>query len=230
MRSRKGWSLIAAIFLVIAVIFGPYLWVKVKEAKADTLETHHSSWSLVRETATEDGATFAAVYDLAGAEGDFASKDSSTMVSGGPFHITAVGKNRDAPEGYSPGAAWVFAIAAGAFNDDTFSFTMVGWAKINGPAQVICEGDGIVGTQDVVLYPDDGAAATDPNIFWADTINIDTSTDWPGNIGVFNSGNNRLCFIAMDLTGLEWIQFVFYDAASGQAGEADPITVFGRRY
>ncbi len=228
MISRKGISLVLVVVAIIALVFSPYLYISIREARAETIDSHHSSWSLVRETGTEDGATFAAVYDLAAAEGDFANKDSATMKLGGPFHIVSKANNRDHPEGNSPGTAWEFAIAAGAANDDTFSFTMVGWAKINGALQVICEGDGMVGAQDVVLYPDDSATAT--NVWWADTINIDTTTDWPGGIGRFNNGNNQLAFFAVDLTGIEWIQFVFYDAASGQAGEADPITVFGRRY
>ncbi len=137
--------------------------------KAEPLDTYHSSWHLVRETADEDGATFAAVYDLTGLSstvsgGNFAGKDTSTVLTGGAFKIPSsdpVSRH----EGYSPGSKWMFGFCAknydvGADNtiDNTFSFNIVGWSKVNGMLQNIVEGDCIVGTQAVVIYPDSGDA------------------------------------------------------------------------
>ncbi len=202
------------------------------ESFAEPLDQYHSSLHLVRETAAEDGANFAAVYDLASSEGDFASKDSSTVLNGGPFKISTF-KNDVGHEGFSPGTRWMLTLCGTGVNDDTFSFNIIGWAQRNGMLQVIAEGNGVLGTQDAVLYPDDSAAATD--VLWADTIVLDETTKWTsaaneGVIAIINSGDNEVAGIVVDTTGLEWIQVVTYDSLGAQAGEANDITVYGRRY
>ncbi len=193
-------------------------------AQAEPLDTYHSGWHVVRATAAEDGATFAAVIDLAGAEGDFANKDGNITTFQIPSVNVGVGPN----EGISAGAVWVFVFAGTDAADETFSFDLVGWRKTNGMAQVICTGNGILGTQDVVLYPDDDST-TATNGFWADTIVVDDITNWPGNIGLFNEGgNNQVTMLIVDMTGLEFVYPVIYDAAG--SAEAASITVFGARY
>lgn len=129
-------------------------------AVADTVDSYHSSWHLVRASADEDGATFAAVYDLT-TSGNFANKDSSTVANGGPFKITSKATSPRRGEGASAGGAWMLSLAGKNYNnvDDTFSFTLVGWSKLNGMLQVLCEGDAVLGTQAVVLYPNDGSDA-----------------------------------------------------------------------
>lgn len=220
MRPRIGKATIAGILLAICLIAGVMLH---KIVMAEPLDSYHTEWRLIRETATEDAANFAAVYDLAAAEGDFASKDSSTVAAGGPYQIVPKPTNFG---GASPGAVWQFAISGGLAENDTFSFVIAAWSRTNGMLQVIAEGDGIIGTQDVVLYPDDSATAT--NIWWADTLNLDATTLWPG-IASKNSGNNQVAFILIDTTGIEWLQFIIFDAGGGGT-EANNITVFGREY
>jgi len=278
--------------------------------RAEPLDTYHSSWHLVRETADEDGDTLAAVYNLT-TESDFAHKDSNTVANGGPFRIRSLADPDS--EGYSPGGAWMFAFCAknyyvGSDNDvnNVFSFNIVGWAKTNGMLQNICEGNVILGTQAVITYPDggdavgsdvtvtdanytystetftvtdgsfDGMAAgmvayvnspnsvvtsgfyaittyTDVNTivmsgissseniltsnvtiqvnpaFWVDTITLDETTKWP-SVAVLNSADNEMAFVAADLTGLEWIQVVVYDADAATGIQAGDVTVYGRRY
>ena len=276
----------------------------------------HSEWVLVRETADEDGGSFAAVYDLTGLSatisgGNFAGKDSSTVVNGGAYQISprAGVSNR-----------WMFVFCAKNYNnvDDIFSFNLVGWSKTNGMLQNIVEGDCVIGTQAVVVYPDSGDAlgelisetgvtyatsndvytvtnegfdgavvgmlarvitdndsnltsgfyqvttVTDTNnirmsgttssngttcsvqmnpAFWVDTINIDETTKWTstiahdaaasGNKGVLeviNSGDNEVAALVVDLTGIEWIQFVVYVADAATSEEAGDITVYGRKF
>ena len=174
--------------IMVCLAIGASLIFWLISAQAKTLDTYHSSWKLIRETATEDGANFAAVYNLASDGGDFASKDSSTVANGGPYRIRSY-FGGEGTEFVSSGGAMVFAICGGLSENDTFSFNIVGWGRTNGMLQVIAEGDGIIGTQDVVKYPDDGATAT--NIWWADTINLDETTKWPA-VGVYNSGDNEM--------------------------------------
>lgn len=292
-------------------------------AKAEPLDTYHSSWHLVRETADEDGSDFLAVYNLP-IHGNFANKDSSSVANGGPFKIPSVDTGIDYRH-YSPGSKWMFAICGENFNnvDDTFSFNLIGWSKTNGMLQVIAEGDGVLGTQGVIAYPDDSAdavgatcsetsvaydhtagaeekyftvtnegfdgaiagmqayvsgtnitegyyqvlvvtdtnnisidvTATDDNTdstvqinpaFWADTINLDETTKWggaladpnsiygyyrmPGTIAVINSGDNEVASLVVELTGIEWIQFVLYDCDAATSEQAGNLTIYGRRY
>ena len=216
-------------WLVLVVALGTFTYLAV----AEPLDTYHQGWNLVRETAAEDGANFAAVYNLSSNGGDFASKDSATVLLGGPFRIVS----RSPSVGYgvatSPGSRWQFIISGGVEDNDTFSMNVVGWSKTNGPLQVICEGAGVIGTQDVVLHPHDGSSAT--GRWYADTITLDEVTKWPkaqgdlAGVNVYNSGDNEIAILEVQTQGIEYIQFIFYDAAGGGT-EATNITVYGRRY
>jgi len=70
--------------------------------------------------------------------------------------------------------------------------------------------------------------------FWADTITLDETTKWTsaaneGVCAVINSTDNEVACLVVDLAGLEWIQFVIYDADAATGEEAGDITVYGRR-
>lgn len=194
-------------------------------AQAEPLDTYHSGWHVVRATAVEDGANLAAVIDLAGAEGNFAKKDDNITTFRIPSVRAGVGPN----EGKSAGSAWVFVFGGTDAVNETFSFDLVGWRKTNGMAQIIANGTGVLGTQDIVLYPDDDST-TATNGFWADTITVPVTTNWPGNVGVFNSGNNQVTMLIVDMVGLEFVYPVIYDADGSTGVQAATITVFGARY
>jgi len=306
---RKGRVLIAGLLLlslVVVLAVSPFL------SFAAPLDTYHQSWQLVRETANEDGASFAAVYDLTGGAGtsNFAGKDSSSLATGGPFRIRPTGYNTFP---VSAGSKWQFVICGEARNgaDDTFSFDVVGWASTNGMLQKIVEGDGVLGTQTVVTYPDDGATAIggtvsmtgvtyddaggaennyfsktdvgagvvagmmayctgtnmtsgvyevlvvtdDDNIsigvtatgdntdstvdiavaYWADTVTLDATTKWPkaqgdlAGINIYNSAANQIALIEIQTAGIEWLQWIFYDADGATGEQAGNLTVYGRR-
>jgi len=214
-KIKKNW--LPALLGILAVT-AFYLLV-IKPLMAEPIDTYHSSWHLVRAVAAEDAADFATALALATSKGDFANKPA------GAFQIPSrsAGMSRRG-EGYSPGTKWMFAICGTDAADETFSFNVVGWAKTNGMAQIICEGNGVLGTQDVVIYPG-GSTAT--NGFWADTITLDETTKWP-SVAACNSGDNEVAIIVIETTGLEWIQFIVYDAGGG--AEAASIGVYGRRY
>lgn len=308
---RFGRITVAVILLLVLVVSISMAFLLPKISRAEPLDTYHSSWHLVRETADEDGTTFVAVYNLTTA-GNFANKDSSTVADGGPFRIRSfkVGQGK---EGHSPGSKWMFAVCGKNYNnvDDTFSFNIIGWSKTNGMLQNIAEGAGVLGTQAVIVYPDGGDAVgelvsetgvsyddaggvqdnyftvtnegfdgvvagmlayvtgtnitsgyyqvtvvTDTNnvkiavtatndntdstvqinpAFWADTLTIDEKTKWPrdgdaNNIFIYNSSDNEVCFIVIETDGLEWVQWIIYDADAATGEEAGDLTVYGRRY
>ncbi len=206
------------VMLLTAIVISMAVLVRI--AKAVPVDTYHSEWKLIRDTAAEDAIDFATALALATGEGDFAHMTASRFLI--PHRDEQMGN-----EGYSPGGAWKFVFCGTDTVDHTFSFTLVGWAKENGMAQVICEGDGVLGSQDVVLYPDDGATAT--SAFWADTISLDETTKWP-SVAVYNSGANEVAFVLVDMTGLEYVYPYIYDAESTTGDHAHTITVYGRRY
>ncbi len=304
MRTKYGKTIVASVVVLVGIIVGVML---INYVKAEPMDTYHSSWHLIRETADEDGATLAVVYNLT-TEGNFANKDTSTVLNGGAFRIVSDSAGiAKRGEGYSPGGAWIFALCAKNYNDvdDVFSFNIFGWSKTNGMLQNILEGSCVIGTQAVIVYPDGGDAlgelvsetsvayddaggaednyftvtnaafadvvvgmqayvtgtnvtsgyyqvtvktdsnnikiavtATDDNTdstvqinpsFWIDTINVDETTKWP-SVAVYNSGDDEVANIVVDVTGLEWIQFVIYEADAATNEEAGDVTVYGRRY
>lgn len=217
MRSfTKGGKVTVAVGLLLILIVAVVVTI-LPLAKAEPLDTHHSSWHLIRALAAEDEADFATALALATNEGNYANKLSDA------FCIRTFGAVGGS-EGYSAGGAWMFAFCGTDAANDTFSFNLVGWAKMNGMAQIICEGNGILGTQDVVVYPNGDTATSG---FWADTITLDEITKWP-SIGVYNSGDNEVAFILVDMTGVDYVYPVIYDAAG--SSEATSIAVYGRRY
>lgn len=151
----KATIIVTAAIFGLCIVAGLY---RTRRVMAEPLDTYHSSWHLIREAADEDGETFADVYDLTTA-GNFANKDSSSVAAGGPFRIPAYQAGVRA-EGHSPGSRWMLAFCGKNYNDtdDTFSFNVIGWSKTNGMLQNIAEGDGVLGTQGVIVYPDGGDA------------------------------------------------------------------------
>ena len=214
MKTKTELIILVAIILMLAGITNQVLHV----ARAEPLDTYHSSWHRVEDSAAEDAADFATALPLDANEGDWANKTSEAFW----IRPEQAGSRY---EGYSPGAAWMFAFYGTDTVDQTFSFTVVGWAKTNGMAQVICEGDGILGSQDVVIEPNGDAIISG---FWADTINLDETSKWP-SVGVYNAtGDDEVGLLMIDMTGIEWIDFVTYDVAG--TAEAVTLGVYGRRY
>jgi len=305
-----------AVALLIGIAVSIFALARL--VQAEPIDTYHAGWNLVRAEDDEDAASFAAEYDLTGATAGISGAFEDMNASA--FRIPS----RPADGiGSAPGTKWVFTICGKLYDDvgGTFSFDLVGWAKNNGMLHVICEGNGDLGTQAVVNYPDgddalgdlisltgvtythasttltdtddvgsfDGAAVgmmarvtgtdltsvitpittfTDANIIicsgiassdnntdstvqinpsmWADTITLDEITKWSGavadpntiygydkmegNIAVLNNSDNQIALLVVDLAGLEYIQFVFYDCDGATGEEAGSIRVYGRPY
>lgn len=228
MKTRIDILTIVILFTVSLMLFFP-LSSRFHNTFAEPIDRYNTGWIRIEDSAAEDAADFATTIDLAGDEGVWASKTSEA------YRITTYSTNIGSRVnlGISAGTKWMFAFYGTDAADETFSFDLVGWAAENGMAQIMCEGNGILGTQDVVTEPN-GDAIT--NGLWADTIAIDEQTKWPsydGALGdpgtsIFNSGDNEVALLVVDLAGIEWIDFVTYDVAGG--AEASTLGVYGRRY
>ncbi len=150
---KAGKIALPVLFLLVLIIG----MIQIRPSKAIPLESFHAEWVLIRDTADEDGASFAAVYDLTGVGitsssfGNFASKDTSSVANGGAYQISP-------REGANNRMMFVFCAKNYNNVDDIFSFNVVGWSRENGMLQNIAEGDCVIGTQAVVIYPDGGDA------------------------------------------------------------------------
>jgi len=155
MKHIRHGKTMAAIAMLLLLGVTAFLCV-MPLAKAEPIDTYHSGWHLVRASDIEDGATFAAEYDLTGVtsgiSGTFADMNSSAFKI--PTRTDSQGV------GSAPGTKWKFVICGKLYDDvgGTFAYSLVGWAKNNGMLQVICEGTGALGDQTVVTYPDGGDA------------------------------------------------------------------------
>jgi hypothetical protein len=216
------------VFLLVVITFFVIYPVHrniLNKAKAEPIDSYSSSWQRIEDSASEDGADFAAVLNIDANEGNWANKTDDA------FQIPPLFGQPGSR--YSPGTRWMFAFFGADAADDTFSFNLIGWASTNGFAQNICEGNGVLGAQDVVIEPNGDSAGHE---YWADTITLDEQTKWPsydGTLGspgvaVFNSGDDEVALLVVELFGIEWIDFVFYDVAG--SAEASSMGVYGRRY
>jgi hypothetical protein len=118
----------------------------------------------------------------------------------------------------------VFYFCGGAAADKTFGFKIYGWRNNGGMAELIAEGTGTLGTQAVVKYPHNGAAAT--NKFWADTLAI-SAQGTPETFQVADaSGGNRCAKLFGYNCGYEWLYCEISSADGTTGAEAGNITVY----
>jgi len=95
----------------------------------------------------------------------------------------------------------VFTFAGGDAADAVFSWKIYGWRNENGPAELIADGTGALGTQAVVKYPHNSATATSK--FWADTLVVD-SEYWIKEVEATASGNNSVSKVWFDTCGYRY--------------------------
>jgi len=168
--------------------------------------TIHSPYHLLRSEGNEDANTI----DLTTA-GDFDSKPAGAkkLVSSGEA---------------GPVNAIQFIFCGGPAPDKTFSWTIYAWRRNNGPCELIAFGTATLGTQAVVKYPHNKAAAT--NKYWADTLNV----SFQGSLKTFSladaAGNNHVAKLYGDLCGYEWVYVEITDADGSTGTEAGNVSVY----
>ena len=111
---------------------------------------------------------------------------------------------------------------------DKFGFDLIGYRAPQGdtvgvfanPALLICscaDQAAEVGTME--MSPDGG---TTKSSRWVDEMTL-TNTDWPGTLNKFDAGNNRVCVLAFDASGIRYIYPYVFGANGGVAGEAPGV-------
>jgi len=111
----------------------------------------------------------------------------------------------------------------GAAADKTFHYKIYAWKNANGPAEVVADGNGVLGTQAVVKYPDTAAAATSK--FWADTLTV--TGYWLKTVtSTATTGSNGVAKLWFDMCGYEWLYVEITSADNTTGTEAGLISVY----
>lgn len=115
---------------------------------------------------------------------------------------------------------------------DTFGLDVIGYRNsLAGPPLLIATvaaGAGIIGTLSADYKPaTPGEALT--NCYWADTAVL-TFSDWPGEPKIFDSGNDRVALLDIDMCGSRYILFNRHGVDGAVAGEAPAICILGWTY
>ncbi len=171
------------------------------------LDTVHCELLLLRADANEDTD----LIDLT-TEGDFAHKPATAKQL----------KPRDDGTGHGGNAIELF-FCGGPAADSNCAYKVWAWRRNNGMVRMVATGYVTLGTQTVVKYPDNGAAATGK--YWADTITVTGR----GNKTVTSSattGSNEVASLWFDLCGYEWVYVEITNADGVTGTEAGGILVY----
>lgn len=95
----------------------------------------------------------------------------------------------------------VFSFAGGDADDDAFTWKIFAWKNENGPAKLVADGTGILGSQTVVKYPHNDKTAT--NKFWADTIVV-SNEYWVKEVESTGVGGNSINEVWFDMGGYRY--------------------------
>ena len=180
---------------------------------SEILKTYNSNLKTLRDMANQDASPLAITT-----AGNYAGKPAS-----------AVSVNSDDDESLANGVQ--IQIFGGDAADDNFTWLLYGWRKDNGIATLICSGTGILGTMQVVTYPNkvgtgasEGKGDTATSKFWADTLVI-TTNSFVKTWAVTDSGTNRAAILSGDLAGFTDLYLEIQDA-DGTSTEAEDVGAF----
>jgi hypothetical protein len=141
--------------------------------------------------------------DTLATAGDFANKPSGAIDILDPTYLdptTEVEKDV-AYRAITKANGIIFSFAGGNADDDAFTWKIYGWRNENGPAELVVDGTGILGSQAVVKYPHNEATATSK--FWADTLVI-TKEYWMKEIEATADGGNSVSKVWFDTCGYRY--------------------------
>lgn len=191
--------------ILIGLILGVVLSLSIGAAFY-ALDSVHAPYRVLRANANENASTL----DLT-TEGDFAN------IPSGAIQLRV----RDDGLGHGGNGIEVTFCGGDAAND-TFTYKLYGWRRINGMARMIATGTGTLGTQAVVLYPHDSSTAT--SIFWADTLTV--TERWTASVESSDTtGNNEVASLQFDFTGYEWL-YCEITNADGTSTEAEDVSAY----
>ena len=193
------------LIVLACLVIGSGIAALLYAAPPVPLDTVQKGFTVIRAEADEDTALAVATA------GNFAGKPTTAFQLLSDDYGLVSGIN---------GGEIVF--CGGDAANDTFTYKIYLYRKPNGMARLAATGTGTLGTQQVVIYPQGGAATTK---FWADTLTV-TDT-WISTAASSDTvGSNGVASIVMDFAGYAWL-YVEITNADGTTGiEAGDITAY----
>lgn len=148
------------------------------------------------------GAANTTFSDDLATKGDFANKPTGTIDILDPSFLdptTEIAKSTSVhPISKVNGLSLCF--AGGDSADDAFTWTVFAWRNENGPAEIVADGTGLLGTQGVIKFPHNGVAT---NTLWADTLVI-SNDRWFKEIEATSEGGNSVSKVWFDAAGYRY--------------------------
>ncbi len=191
--------------------------------KGNNLTTLSVPLHVARNEAEENGAAGAPAIFVLATEGDFAQKPTTALDLATKDLLTP---KIAQPLGELEQNGLAFSFTGGSAADKTFTYDIYVWANMNGPAKQIINGTGILGTQQVVIYPHSGTAATAK--FWADTLAVTWENHLKEVEATDTIGHNTISEVWFDATGMRYVFIQISDADGSTGTEAGDIAVFYR--
>lgn len=151
-----------------------------------------------------EAAANSTFFDALATGGDFAQKPTTGVID--ILDPTLLDPTADTPKNVayraiSEANGIVLSFAGGDSDDDAFTWRVFGWRNENGPAEIIADGTGILGSQAVVIYPHNGMAAT--NKFWADSLVV-SNNYWIKRVDATDVGSNSVAKVWFDTAGYRY--------------------------
>ncbi len=181
---------------------------------------------VARNEADENGATGAPDIFVLATEGNFAQMPS-TALDLQKLDLFLPREVKHVAEMKQNGIAFSFMGSSAA--DKTFTYDIFTWGNENSPARHAVSGAGILGTQQVIIYPHNNEA-TVTDRFWADTLTI-AWENWPKEVESTNeTGRNTVAEVWFDAAGSRYFFIQISDADGSTGTEAGDISVFFRYF
>lgn len=181
---------------------------------------------VARNEADENGAAGAPDIFVLATEGNFAQMPS-TALDLQKLDLFSPRQVKQIAEMQQNGIAFSFMGSSAAAK--TFTYDIFTWGNENSPARHAVNGTGILGTQQVIVYPHNNEA-TVTDRFWADTLAV-TWENWPKNVEATDEvGHNTVSEVWMDDTGSRYWFIQISDADGSTGTEAGDISVFYRYF
>lgn len=180
---------------------------------------------VARNEADENGASGAPAVFVLATEGNFAQMPS-TALDLLKLDLFSPRETKHFAEMNQNGIAFSFAGSSAA--NKTFTYDIFTWGNENSPARHAVNGTGILGTQQVIVYPHNNIAA--PGRFWADTLTV-AWENWPKEVEATDiTGHNTVAEVWLDDTGSRFWFIQISDADGSTGTEAGDISVFYRYF
>jgi len=108
----------------------------------------------------------------------------------------------------------VFYFAGGDAPNDEFDWNVYGWRNENGPAELVANGTGVLGTQAVVKWPHNNADVS--GAYWADTLEVD-GEHWIKEVEATAHTNDSVSKLWFDACGYRYFYVEIPDSVGDMA-------------